>query len=77
MRRSSYVHHNGLSSQIIDAELQVHATLGPGLLESVYHACLCHELQERGLVIESQAWMPASYDSVKLNLAFRLDLTDY
>ena len=47
------MHHNDLSSQIIDAALQVHTALGPSLLESVYHACLCHELQERGLAIES------------------------
>ena len=47
------------------AALQVHTTLGPGLLESVYPACLCYELRERGLAIESQVRMPASYDSVE------------
>ncbi len=44
---------NRLSSQIIGAAIEVHKTLGPGLLESAYGKCLCHELKLRGLLFES------------------------
>jgi hypothetical protein len=40
---------NEISGEIIDAAMNVHSTLGPGLLESVYETCLCHELNKRGL----------------------------
>jgi GxxExxY protein len=45
---------NQLSSQIIGAAIEVHKTLGPGLLESAYEKCLCYELKLRGLLFESQ-----------------------
>jgi len=40
---------NALTEAIIRAAIEVHKTLGPGLLESAYEACLCHELMKRGL----------------------------
>jgi hypothetical protein len=43
-----------LSGQIIGSAIEVHRTLGPGLLESAYEACLCHELRLRGLGFERQ-----------------------
>jgi len=43
---------NKLSSKIIGAAIEVHKTLGPGLLESTYEECLCHELRLRGLEFE-------------------------
>ena len=50
---------NQLSSQIIGAAIEVHKTLGPGLLESAYEKCLCHELKLRGLLFESQKQKPS------------------
>jgi len=43
---------NKLSSRIIGAAIEVHKNLGPGLLESVYEDCLCHELNIQGLIFE-------------------------
>ncbi len=45
---------NKLSSTIIGAALEVHKALGPGLLESAYEECLCHELDLRNIVFERQ-----------------------
>jgi GxxExxY protein len=50
---------NQLSSQIIGAAIEVHKTLGPGLLESAYEKCLCHELKLRGLLFESRKQKPS------------------
>ena len=45
---------NAITSRIINAAIEVHRTLGPGLFESVYLACLLHELREAGLRYETQ-----------------------
>jgi len=54
--------------------MQVHSTLGPGLLENTYEACLKYELQKRGLKVLSQVLLPVIYDEVKIDLGYRLDL---
>jgi len=65
---------NLIAHQIVDAAFAVHSTLGPGLLESVYEACLCHELTKRGLSFKRQLSLPVIYDDVKLDVGLRLDL---
>ena len=65
---------NEIATIIVDAALKIHRTLGPGLLESVYQATLSHELQKRGLRVAQQVALPVYYDSVKLNLGFRVDV---
>lgn len=65
---------NDISEQIIGAAMQAHSTLGPGLLENTYEACLKYELQKRGLNVLSQVWLPVIYDGVKIDLGYRLDL---
>ena len=60
--------------QVVDASFKLHTTLGPGLLESVYEACLEHELRKRGLVVRRQVTVPIVYDEVKLEEGFRIDL---
>jgi GxxExxY protein len=65
---------NQITHNIIAAAMKVHSELGPGLLESAYHACLLHELQKRGLVLESQVGLPVVYDGEKLDLGYRIDL---
>lgn len=66
---------NQLSSQIIKAALAVHKELGPGLLESVYHACMLIELKEMGTRAESEVLLPVVYRGEKLDgQEFRLDL---
>jgi len=59
---------------IVDAAIKVHKTLGPGLLESVYEACLYHELVQRGLRVERQVAVPIVYDGITLLEGLRLDL---
>jgi GxxExxY protein len=56
------------------AEIRVHRTLGPGLLESTYHACLVHELRQRGLAVEKEKALPVVYKSVTLDCGYRIDL---
>jgi GxxExxY protein len=65
---------NAITSQIIKAAVAVHRVLGPGLFESVYLACLIHELSEAGLSYETQKTLPVIYKTVKLDCGFRLDL---
>jgi GxxExxY protein len=54
--------------------MKVHSRLGPGLLESVYAACLAHELRKRGLEVATQVGLPVIYDDQKLELGYRMDL---
>jgi GxxExxY protein len=65
---------NELSGHVVDAAIKVHTALGPGLLESAYEACLMHELHKRGLKISSQVKMPISYDGLKIDAGYRIDL---
>lgn len=59
---------------IVDAAIKVHSTLGPGLLESVYQACLAYELRSRGLQVLTEVQVPIVYGDVVLEEAFRIDL---
>ncbi len=63
-----------LSGAVVDAAFRVHKTLGPGLLESVYELCLCHELLRRGIAFQSQLSLPILYDGVRIESALRVDL---
>ncbi len=63
-----------LTRQIIGAAIEVHRTLGPGLLESAYQSCLAQELGLRGIPFHSEVPIPVSYKGVNLECGFRLDL---
>ena len=64
-----------LSKKIIGAAIEVHRTLGgPGLLESVYEEALAWELQNRGLSVERQKFVPIKYKDVTLESPLRLDM---
>jgi GxxExxY protein len=65
---------NQISGSIVDAAMNVHTALGPGLLESVYEKCLKHELIKGGLRVESQIWLPVIYDGVEVEGDYRIDL---
>ena len=65
---------NQLSSNIIGAAIEVHKTLGPGLLESAYEECLCHELGIQGLLFEKQKPLSIDYKGKKLDCGYRLDI---
>ncbi|MBC2596396.1 GxxExxY protein [Ruficoccus amylovorans] len=66
--------YNHLSGLVVDSAFKVHTTLGPGLIESVYEACMLHELRKRGVHAESQVSLPIRYDDVTLDAGLRLDI---
>jgi len=63
-----------IAAGLIEAAFRVHRALGPGLLESVYEACLCHELGKLGVPFERQVEVPVEYDGVRLGIGLRLDI---
>jgi len=65
---------NQLSSKIIGAAIEVHRTLGPGLLESAYEECLCYELELRRIKFERQRSLPIIYKGRRLDCGYRLDI---
>lgn len=65
---------NHLTSQIIGSAVEVHRNLGPGLLESAYEECLCHELSLRDISFERQVALPVKYKGVSLDCGYRIDL---
>ena len=65
---------NEISGKILDAAIEVHRNLGPGLLESVYEVCLEKELIVRDLKVKRQVELPIFYKGDKLDSKFRLDL---
>jgi GxxExxY protein len=68
------VREEELGRAVVDSALKVHSALGPGLLESAYEACLAHELEKRGQRVQRQKPMPVSYDGVRLDIGYRVDL---
>ena len=65
---------NEISRIVVNCALKVHRQLGPGLLESAYQECLMYELKNQGLVVEKEKPMPLVYDTVKLDIGYRMDL---
>ena len=65
---------NDITERVIGAAIEVHRTLGPGLLESAYEACLCRELQLRNIQHQRQLSLPVSYKGITLESGYRLDL---
>jgi len=65
---------NQIGRAVMDAAFAVHRTLGPGLLESVYEACMAEELRRAGLGVERQAGVPLTYGEVRMDVGYRLDL---
>ena len=63
-----------LTRDIIGAAIEVHKTLGPGLLESAYEACLAKELSLRGLRVERQSEIKIEYKGEQLDCVYRADL---
>lgn len=63
-----------LTERVIGAAIEVHRALGPGLLESAYEECLCHEFHLRGILFERQVPLPVQYKGVKLDCGYRLDM---
>jgi GxxExxY protein len=63
-----------LTREIIGAAIEVHKALGPGLLESVYEACLVSEMEDRGIRFENQVPLPVLFKGRRIEAGFRMDL---
>jgi GxxExxY protein len=65
---------NALSNAVIGAAIEVHRTVGPGLLEAVYSECLQIELESRGIRVSREVIIPLNYKGHQIEHAYRLDL---
>ena len=68
---------NKSTEAVIGAAIEVHKSLGPGLLETAYEACLAYELRQRGYQVMQQVPLPLIYKEVKLDCGYRLDVLVY
>jgi GxxExxY protein len=74
MSRDHVGERDPVTEPIIGAAIEVHRTLGPGLLESVYETCLCDELEQRGIEFERQVKLPVNYKGRVLDCDLRIDI---
>lgn len=65
---------NLLTAELMDCFLKVHKAMGPGLLESIYEECICHDLKKRGIAFEQQKPIVLNFDGDILKTKLRLDL---
>ena len=63
-----------LTERVIGPAIEVHRNTGPGLLESVYEQCLCHELREARIPFERQVGIPVIYKAMPIGEGFRADI---
>lgn len=68
------MHHNDITAAIIETSIDIHRSLGPGLLESVYRKILAYELKKRGFQVEEEQPIPVVWEDVRMELGFRADL---
>lgn len=68
------MNENELSSIIIGMAIEVHQSLGPGLLENAYKECLFYRLQKEGIFVEKEKPMPLVFEEVKLECGYRIDI---
>ena len=68
------MHENDLSFRIIGKAMELHKSLGPGLLETAYENALAHDLRKEGFDVKQQQPMPFFYKEVKMDVGYRLDL---
>ena len=71
---SGLVHGENLTGRIIGLAMRVHRHLGPGLLESVYHQCLCYELSQAGISFQQQVRLPIHYGDIEIESGYRADV---
>jgi len=66
--------HEELTREIIGAAIEVHKELGPGLLESAYHSCLCFEFELRKIPFQSKVKLPLNYKGYVLESGYEMDI---
>ena len=65
---------NEISNKIIGVAIDIHRTIGPGLLESAYHAALAYDLTQEGLIIETEVPMPFVYKGIRQEVGYKIDI---
>ncbi len=65
---------NSLAYKVLGCVIEVHKNIGPGLLESVYHKCLVHELELKDISFVSEKVVPIKYKNILLETELRCDL---
>ncbi|KQT21792.1 GxxExxY protein [Chryseobacterium sp. Leaf404] len=68
------MNENDISYEIRGCIFTVYNKFGPGLLESAYEAALAYELRKKGLQISTQIGLPMIYESIKMDIGYRLDI---
>jgi GxxExxY protein len=68
------LYHEELTDRLIAAAIEVHRHLGPGLLDSAYEECYCHELSLQNMPLARQKALPLTYKGVKLDCGYRIDI---
>jgi GxxExxY protein len=68
------MNENQIANRVIGAAIDVHRTLGPGLLENSYEQCLAYKIRQMGFDVEQQKPIPLVYEEVHLECGFRLDM---
>jgi GxxExxY protein len=63
-----------IGKKVLDAAFAVHSALGPGLLESVYEACLAYKLRQQNVLVATQVVIPVTFEGVQIETGFRFDL---
>lgn len=74
MQANLTVGENEIGHMIYDIAFKIHRNLGPGLLESVYEKCFCHELQLREVFFRRQQLVPIHYEGLYIEDGLRLDI---
>jgi len=65
---------NEIANKVIGLAIEVHKSLGPGLLESAYKECLYYKIQQAGFGVEKEKPMPLVFEDVKLDIGYRIDI---
>ncbi len=71
---NSYPEYDSITADIVDAAIEVHRHLGPGLLEEAYKKCLAYELISRGLKVKLELRLPIQYKDLKIDQGYRIDI---
>lgn len=74
MTKNNFMEINKITEKIIGCAIEVHKSIGPGLLESAYEECLAYELKNAGLNISRQIAVPVIYKDIKLEYGYRIDI---
>jgi len=68
------VNENEIANKVIGLAIEVHKTLGPGMLESAYKECLYYKIKQAGLFVEKEKPMPLIFEDVKIDYGYRIDI---